>query len=180
MNIEVWVHIEGYKGLYEVSSLGRIRNAISGFVLKPLPRGDYLCVDLYKDGLHKKHGIHRLVAKAFKKNPCNKPYVMHLDSNTYNNEATNLEWGTAAENNLHAFRVGGRAAVKSHLGKFGAEANNSQPVICITQKGEVIEFVSAKEAADVLNINYRNAAAAARTGKYMRRKKVTLKYKNNE
>jgi DNA-binding XRE family transcriptional regulator len=36
----------------------------------------------------------------------NKPYVNHIDSNRSNCHYTNLEWTTASENNLHAFKYG--------------------------------------------------------------------------
>lgn len=178
MDTQIWKDIEGYSN-YEVGNYGDVRAKESSRILKKLIRGreKYLYVELYGEAGRKKKSIHRLVAIAFLSNPENKPQVNHKDGNRQNNDSSNLEWVTSSENNLHAFRVSGREPVKSHLGKFGADANNSQPVLCIKNNGEIIEFVSAKEASENLNISYRNLTEAARTGKYMRRKKVTLKYK---
>jgi hypothetical protein len=46
--------------------------------------------------------IHRLVALAFIPNPENKTDVNHMDKNKHNNNISNLEWNTRAENNIHS------------------------------------------------------------------------------
>jgi len=118
MNEELWKDIEGYEGLYQISVFGDVKSlpkrVFSGSVyywskeriLKPIRLGNYLGVQLCKNGEHKKHYIHRLVAKAFIPNPLNKKEVNHIDGNRYNNNVKNLEWVTRKENEIHAIRTG--------------------------------------------------------------------------
>ena len=98
-NIETWMLINGYDN-YEVSSFGRVRNNRTGRILKSrVNTKGYVDNGLCKDGQHKTHEIHRLVAEAFCKNPDGKKYVDHIDNNKLNNHYTNLRWTTSSENN---------------------------------------------------------------------------------
>lgn len=69
---------------------------------KRLNKDGYLVVTMN----HRKVPIHRLVAKAFLKNPKNLPQVNHKDGNKTNNHVSNLEWVTPLENTRHAIRMG--------------------------------------------------------------------------
>ena len=90
---EIWKDIEGYEGLYEVSSYGRVRNLVSGKFIKPSQKNDGYCrVCLYKNGGGKCINIHRLVAQAFIPNPDNLPEINHLDEDKTNNRVDNLEF----------------------------------------------------------------------------------------
>ena len=104
--IEEWRPIEGYEGLYEISSYGRVRSLDKyvksksesyrlhkGKVLSPEKntRG-YLSVVLSYNGKHKTITVHRLVAQAFLPNPDNLPEINHKDEDKTNNNVTNLEW----------------------------------------------------------------------------------------
>ena len=69
---EIWKDIEGFEGLYQVSSFGRVKSLYGKkeHILKPGKRGaGYLFVVLCKDGKKKNILIHRLVASAFIPNP---------------------------------------------------------------------------------------------------------------
>lgn len=125
---EVWKDIEDYKGLYQVSNLGRIRsldryvrngtsnkNIKKGKILKPCTTKDgYLQLNLIKDKKKKVSTVHRLVAKAFIENSSNKPCVNHIDGDKQNNNVENLEWVTYSENTIHALKTG---LVKKTKGK---------------------------------------------------------------
>lgn len=112
--IEEWRPIEGYEGLYEVSTLGRVRSLeridnnnhlVKGRILKPTTDKDgYFRVDLHKEGKVKHFLIHRLVAQTFIPNPERLPIINHKDEDKTNNivflnpdgsfKESNLEWCT--------------------------------------------------------------------------------------
>jgi hypothetical protein len=86
---------------YEVSTLGNIRNVLTGKVLRQSIKCGYFHVTLTYNKLSKSFKIHRLVAITFIENPENKSDVNHKDKNKLNNKLENLEWMTRKENNIH-------------------------------------------------------------------------------
>lgn len=103
MQNEIWKPVKGYEGLYQVSSLGRLRK-VNGVLLKANPKSWYCSVSLMKNNVRKTFKVHRLVALVFVPNPENKPEINHKDGNKQNNHYLNLEWVTRSENQLHAIR----------------------------------------------------------------------------
>ena len=102
---EEWkkIPIDGFN--YEASSLGRIRNADTGYVLRPGRTGDKtgptkwsLSVMLSSKGAHRQFRVSRLVLYAFVGIRPAEIHAMHLDDDHYNNVLSNLRWGTPAEN----------------------------------------------------------------------------------
>ncbi len=118
--LEIWVPIKGYEGLYEVSNLGRVKsldklrnfryvgfkNPLKGKLIKGFDAHGYRRVSLCKNGKYKKIYIHVLVARAFIPNPENKPEVNHKDGIKINNRELNLEWNTNKENRDNAVKMG--------------------------------------------------------------------------
>ena len=119
---EIWKPIKGYEGIYEVSSLVRVRSLERTIAMhnqhgecvrvekgrimaQKLQNTDRLQVNLRKvvNGklTRKTFYVHRLVAEAFVPNPDNKPTVNHINEDHHDNRAENLEWMTKAENNLY-------------------------------------------------------------------------------
>lgn len=115
---EVWKDIKGYKDLYKISNLGRIKSLERLVeydnkkyikperILKPIKVSNYLGVQLSYKSKVQKFYIHRLVCEHFQCNEENKPCVNHIDGNKYNNSIDNLEWVTHSENNIHSFKNG--------------------------------------------------------------------------
>ena len=90
---EIWKPVKGYEGIYEVSSLGRVRKVATGLILHQSNYGGgYRQVSLRKDGKGTTIGVHRLVAKAFLPNPDMLPEINHRDEDKANNCVENLEW----------------------------------------------------------------------------------------
>lgn len=101
--LERFRDVEGYEGLYQVTSWGRVYNVDKQkFIYQEETEKHYLRVDLVdRNGRRKHHKVHRLVAKAFIPNPEGKQQVNHKDGNKQNNSITNLEWVTDEENKIH-------------------------------------------------------------------------------
>ena len=115
---ELWLPLIEYKGI-EVSSNGRIKKAANSSrkerILSEFPkdRDGYCRCSVQKlDGTWTSQPVHRLVAKAFIKNPYNKEAVNHIDGNRCNNNILNLEWVTPRENVIHSFLHGKRKVCK--------------------------------------------------------------------
>ena len=111
MTEELWKDIKDYEGLYQVSTLGRVRSMDMKIECYPMERKPYtqlrkgrilktfryvnnqLVVHLYKDGESKYKLIHRLVAETFLENPKRYKMISFIDGNRYNLNLNNLRWG---------------------------------------------------------------------------------------
>jgi hypothetical protein len=128
---EEWRPVVGFEGIYEVSSVGRVKRIVSGrgtrsgLILRGYICNNYPMVKLF-DGSRGHSGkpkarihIHRLVAAAFVGPAPFKGEVNHKDGVKTNNDWRNLEWTTRAGNAQHAARTGllrsGERVVNSKL-----------------------------------------------------------------
>ena len=98
---QVYKTINNYPN-YLISNLGNVLNKKSGKFLSPvLDKDGYQVVVLSNNGITTTMKVHRLVAKAFNKNPENNQLVDHIDNNRTNNKADNLRWVTSSQNNMN-------------------------------------------------------------------------------
>lgn len=103
---EYWKQINGYEGLYDVSTLGQVLSHNTNRIKKTYAKKDrYEIIVLFKDGIGASFSVHSLVAKAFVLNTENKPEVNHLNKDKVDNRVQNLEWCTHSENQIHAFKT---------------------------------------------------------------------------
>lgn len=108
--MEVWKKIPNYS-LYEASSLGRLKtfnwkNKGVERIMKPALDGSgYLRTMLKNDnGKFDTVKVHRIICQTFLENPENKPQVNHKNCIKTDNRVVNLEWCTAKENTIHAYK----------------------------------------------------------------------------
>lgn len=115
---EEWRDIAGYEGIYQVSNFGRIKSLcgwngheyikrekiLTGWIQVPNKKYPYkrVRIGLTKDKKVKYFMSHRLVAQAFVPNPNNYDVVNHIDFDSTNNHADNLEWVTFEQNILYS------------------------------------------------------------------------------
>ena len=146
---EIWKDIPGYEGLYQVSSLGRIKsfNDSKKYYGKPfhylhptISTKGYAQVTFYdKNKTRHKTTVHRLVATMFIDNPYNYPCINHKDENKLNNRVDNLEWCTYKHNNNY-----GTARLRARITK-------SRPVSQYTLEGIwIASYATPSIAADLL------------------------------
>lgn len=116
---EAWMPIEGYEGLYEISSYGRVRSVerlvprakgmypVHARILRPSrDRKGYQFVNLWKGNVAKNRKIHRLVARAFVPGYAPGLWALHSDGDNQNNVPSNLRWGDSTDNTLDMVKHG--------------------------------------------------------------------------
>lgn len=91
--------IQGYEGLYAITSCGKVWSYRSKKFLKSrINRSGYEYVILSVHNQQKTLTMHRLVAEAYIPNPEGKTQINHKDEIKTHNWINNLEWVTAKEN----------------------------------------------------------------------------------
>ena len=101
---EIWRHVVGYEGLYQVSNLGRVKRVESSIIrndgvkvnikskIMKLTNSEYSQLSLSKNGKNKTHNVANLVATAFIENPDNLRYVNNINEDETDNRVENLFW----------------------------------------------------------------------------------------
>lgn len=152
---EMWKDIPGYEGLYQASSLGRIRSVtrmvngrgdipkpLNGKILKQNSSGRYNRIEL---GRGHYESVHRIIAITFVPNPNNYPEVNHIDGNKKNNSPNNLEWCNRSQNQIHAYRTG--------LQKPYSIGTKGKPIVVLDIEGhELNRFNRIKDCANEMGL----------------------------
>lgn len=107
---EEWRKIPMLAGVYEASSLGRIRRRspprAGRMISQNRASGGYLKCAVCVDGIEMQSATHRFVADAFIGPIPDGHVVNHKDGIKTNNKPSNLEYVTPAGNSAHAVSMG--------------------------------------------------------------------------
>lgn len=137
MEEEIWKDIPGYEGLYQVSTLGKIRSLRRGRVMKQVNHGrgplKYKQIQFSIDGQDITIGVHRLVALTFIPNPDNKPQIDHIDGNPSNNHVSNLRWVTAKENANNPITLERHRAYRGESASFYGKKHSEETKLKISK-----------------------------------------------
>lgn len=157
---EVWKDIPGYEGLYQVSSLGRVKSLgryvyTNGtprlrkelFLKQHVSKSGYVRTALSKDGRTVSFSIHRLVAMAFLPNPENKPAVDHINAIRTDNSVNNLRWATHFENANNPLTIKAHSeSQKNGVSHFNRDIYGASPILRISQDGAIAEYACIADA----------------------------------
>jgi len=126
---EIWKDIQGYEGIYRISSLGRVVSLGNKFtkkekMLKQLLRKEYPCVRLHKSHNVKYFSTHLLVWDHFADKSREGFVVDHFDNNKANPAYYNLQLLTFRENLIKYHKENKKSGlpvgVRKHHNKFQA------------------------------------------------------------
>lgn len=164
---EKWKDIEGYEGIYQVSSFGRIRSRWAGShsafgnkykILKGSFSGStgYILIRLCKNGNAITKTLHRLVANAFLPKVKGKNFIDHIDGCRTNNSIDNLRWVTQKENSNNPIAIKRITQANRKKIKRGSENPNATKVYQYDlRKNLIATFGSLIEASKQTKVNYK-------------------------
>lgn len=143
---------------YGVSEDGRVCSFDYNHSGKTVELNQYSDKDGYKyvfltvNGKRYKRMVHRMVLSTFVKNERNLPQINHKDGNKENNNISNLEWCSARDNVLHAYRVLGRKHSSRQIEMIKSRSRGENNVKAKLSYKDVLEIrsekvLSAKEMA---------------------------------
>lgn len=175
---EIWKDIPEYEGLYQASNYGKIKSLGNGKthkterILKQSLRGNYLCVDLCKEGSAKIYSVHRLVWSTFNGKIPDGMQVNHINEVKTDNRLINLNLMSSKEN----INWGTSLNKRAYKQRF---TNRVKSIIQYDLNGNFIrEWFSGKEIERTLNIPSANIYACC-LGKTGKSHNYIWKYKND-
>lgn len=190
--MEIWKDIKGYEGLYQVSSLGRVKSLKREFysgmnyqlkksyperiLKKRYTKTGYVYVGLSKKGDVRKFKVHRLVAMAFLPNPHNKSCVDHTNGVRDDNRLENLRWVDASQNMRNPHTV--KSVARAKMGENNPMKKKCRPVQQIDfETGKIIaEYAGVKEAARRLSTDSGDISRCC-NGKKLKHKGFVFRFK---
>jgi hypothetical protein len=161
--VEQWADVEEFKGIYEVSSFGRIRKKRRKRKWKDsFLEQRIMCCVVNKRGYVKivfRHNsksvnryVHRLVGIAFITKIEGKPEINHKTGVKTDNHFSQLEWCTTQENTAHAVLMGlAKRGCKPYvyINKYVKKGRTEGwKKIINTQTGEI--YANAKELSNII------------------------------
>lgn len=164
---EIWRHVVGYEGFYEISNLGNlVRVSTYGGKTCRKPRAaahkkGYRCFHMCANGVRKYRLAHIMVWEAFKGRVPDGLELNHCNSDRNDPALTNLETVTRAENIQHSFRTTKRSYnVRPQLGEnHGLAKLTNEDVIRIRELYEAGH--TRRDIANTFGVTYENVSAIA-------------------
>lgn len=174
---EIWKPVLGYIGLYEVSSIGRVRSISHSVTSSVSPSGErkttgkilqqftstngyYKGVHLCKENKVKTINVHRIVAEAFCDNPEHYNCIDHINGNSFDNRVENLRWCSNKQNSNNP--VTKKRMSDSKKGLYGVHHNRHKSVAQLDLNGNLIKIWDCvKQVEDVLGISRCNISSCA-------------------
>lgn len=140
--MEIWKDINGFEGIYQVSTHGNVRSLDrfvkighklrfnkGGMMAFTCDTDGYFQLSICKDAKVYSVKVHRLVAETFIPNTDNKPIPNHINGLKQINHYKNLEWSTHSENTQHSYDTG------LHVPLMGEKHQNSK-----LKDGDILEI----------------------------------------
>lgn len=162
---EEWRDIPKYKGLYQVSSFGRVKSLLPNEILKPWKNKNgtkyRLILALWKNKHKSRFYVHQLVLQAFVGKCPAGMEVCHNDGDSENNSIDNLRYGTHKSNMEDMIRDGNHWFSNNPEACCGAR--NGMSKIDEKQVIEIIKLVRAGtpqyQIAEQFNISQSTVSA---------------------
>lgn len=102
---EEWRPVEGWRGLYEVSSEGRVRRAGCLPKKATVLANGYPAVNLNRPGVQTLRTVHSLVLGAFSRLPLPGEEARHKNHNRLDARSINLCWGSSKDNSSDMLQI---------------------------------------------------------------------------